>query len=105
MSQVSFRTKYDGHNVEVVGGWDSPLNGYHLAIFNRDVPENDEGVLWSNLNSPSAFIAFPKSTELFRKQLASIGIESPPAFWEICELREGNVFYSFNPETRLWDKA
>lgn len=105
MSQVSFRTTYDGHNVEVVGGWDRPLNGYHLAIFNLDVGEDDEQTLWCNLDLSPTSRAFPSSTEPHRKQLASMGIAPPPAFWELTELREGNVFHRFNPDTRQWDKV
>lgn len=87
MSQIKFTTQYKGKHVEVMGGWDVPLRHYHLTIFNLDATEDEDEVIWCNLNA----LGFPGSLEPYRKLLATMGIEVPASFWEECEKREGNV--------------
>lgn len=92
MSQVKFKTKYDGKNVEVVGGWDNPLQSHHLTIFDLDAPDDAEtDVLWCQMDH----VGFPKTLEPLQKQLFIMGIDPPEGFWECCSLHEGNVVFTY----------
>ena len=58
MSQVKWNTKWTSptgkeYRVEVMGGWDNPLQGYFLTIFNLDADGDDdceEDVLWDSMS-------------------------------------------------------
>ena len=94
MSRVKFNTEYNGKRVEVIGGWDSPLKYYHFTIFNLDCPEEDEDVIWGCLDN-FRFSELPKTNEPYKKLLKDMNIEPPSGFWDRCDKKEGNVFYTY----------
>lgn len=91
MSQVKFTTRNSKDQmIEVVGGWDNPLKGYHLTIFLLP----DEDVLWCNLDH-FPFPGMAPSTEPLKKTLIEMDINVPDGFWEKVELKEGNTIHVF----------
>ena len=96
MSQVIFKSKIADKNVEVMGGWDPPMNYYHFTIFNLDLkPDDDEEIIWACIDN-FRLSELPKSTEPYIKILEEFNIEPPEDFWELCNKKEGNVVYIFN---------
>jgi hypothetical protein len=92
MSRIAFNSKMHHKRVKVVGGWDRPLQHYHLTVFNIEPNvEDDEEVIWDQMEH----IGFPKSILPLQAAVAELGIEVPDGFWERCERREGNTVYSF----------
>ena len=89
MSQVKFKTEYENKRVEVVGGWDNPLQSFHLTIFDLDAPEDEEEVIWCHLLDGG----YCKTLNAIKKQLEKMEIEVPNEFFEHCSKREGNVVY------------
>ena len=100
MSQVKFTTRYDNHNVKIMGGYDRPINAYHLAIFNLDAKESEDDVIWSSLDH----FDFSELKEMapLKEVLGRMGIIVPPGFWERAELHEGNVIHEFG--NGAWSK-
>ena len=90
MSQVKFETTYRGKPVEVMAGWDIPMNHYYLTVFDMD-EEADEEVIWSTLDRPDQRDA--TGTERLDAQLAIMSIDVPKGFWETVHLQEGNAMY------------
>lgn len=89
MSQVRFKSTYDGASVEVTAGWDRPLRHYHLCVCEDAEPAAE--VVWSGLDHwPDGGAP---TTEPLQRQLHIMGIEVPAGFWDRVELREGNVVY------------
>ncbi len=88
MSQVRYRTKHDGKNIEVMAGWDPPLAHFFMTIFDLDA--EDEEIIYSTIND------FSKEDEVnthrLEKKLFMMGIDTPDRFWETVKLREdGNT--------------
>jgi hypothetical protein len=91
VSQVKFKTPFIGKRIEIMAGWDRPLQHYFLTIFNLD--EDEDEVYWSTLDFPSD--EDNHGTERLRRQLDSMGIPAPEGFWERVERQEGNVNHDF----------
>ena len=93
MSQVKFKTEYEGEEVEVMAGWDRPLQGYFLTIFGSE----DEPI-YSNLDdiACSEGMGFMPDTGHFREVLTKFNIKVPEEFWARVELQEGNVNHTFD---------
>lgn len=90
MSQVIFDVVHQGARLEVVGGWDRPLNYFHLTIYDLDV-DNGEDIFWSGLDHfPGGGVS---TIGELRDQLNALGIPPPEGFLELCALLEGNVRY------------
>ena len=92
MSQVKFKSTYEGRPVVVMGGWDRPLRHFHLCVFDAD-PEGETEVVWSGLDHWDGGGA--SATDPMRRQITEMGISVPDGFWERCERREGNVLHEF----------
>lgn len=93
MSQVIFKASMplnQGTQVQVVAGWDRPLQEYFLTVF---LLEGDDEVWWSTMDEPSP--ADKLRTEHLQQKLASFGIESPQGFWERVQRREANVYHIY----------
>jgi len=90
MSQVKFESPFAGKSVEIMAGWDRPLQHYFLTIFNMD--DSEDEVYWSTLDFPSDE---DKDTSRIRRQLDSMGIQTPEGFWERVERQEGNKLHVF----------
>ena len=80
MSQIKFKgvTK-DGIKVEVVGGWDPPLQEFFLNLYRLGVPEDEDDVLWSALDYPAEEDRC--STKRLRAVLEQFGVRPPSDFW------------------------
>jgi hypothetical protein len=98
MSQVSYKTTWKGFNIEVVGGYDNPLKGYHFTIYNLDSLEDE--TFYCNLEEK---LAFPKTNDSFKKITAGLGIDLPDHFWDACDMKAGNIQLYWNPLTESYD--
>lgn len=86
MSQIKFRALHKNQLVEVVAGWDVPLQFFHLTIYDM----NDESI-WCNLD----YFDFDelKTTTPLKNALAKLNITPPDNFWDFVEKKEGNVIH------------
>lgn len=100
MSQVKFKTKYNGETVEVMAGWDNPLQGFFMTIFGQPTEEDDEPILYNNLADPNApgAMGFSRDTEYFKHKLEELGIIAPAGFWQLVNRKEGNVHHVITGE-------
>jgi hypothetical protein len=89
MSRVTFLA---GH-LEVVAGWDRPLQGFFLSIFSRYPSEE---ILYDSLEDPATLAGFMPDTGYFKAKLLEHGLSAPGGFWERVELREANVEHVFS---------
>ena len=87
MSQVKFEYTYKGKPVEIMAGWDNPMQHYFLTVFDMD-EDADEETVWSTLDHPDTRDA--TGTERLDAQLAIMSIDPPEGFWEKVRLKEGN---------------
>ena len=99
MSQVKFTaTLFWGSKpdmlVEVMAGWDRPLQHYFLTVFDLDATDDESETLWSTLEYPDE-AADQAGTVRLQEQLKSMNITAPDGFWERVERNEGNVFHKF----------
>jgi len=94
MSQVKFKTSYQGKPCEVMAGWDRPLAEFYMTLFDLD-PEADDETFWSAIAFPSDVDR--KSTLRLRTKLVEFGITPPDGFWERVERREANVTHVLTP--------
>lgn len=106
MSQVRFKTEISGTPCEVMAGWDRPLKGYFLSVF--DLTDSDDpdyvGVGYEkSMHDPDADMGFAPSTDYFRAILKDKGIEPPEGFWERVELREANVLHNY--KNGVWESC
>jgi len=100
MSQIKFNTTYKTKAVEVMAGWDNPLQGYFLSIFKLDLENDDEELLYDNLADKdlSSTMGFARSTGYFKTILEHFEIVVPDGFWERVERNERNVTHIFRNE-------
>lgn len=91
MSQVKFTAVIDGREVEVMAGWDRPLQEFFMTIFGPE-DDDEENIIWSSVSNWSE--VDQSYTTRLRKVLDSFNIEPPKTFWDIVELREGNVYHN-----------
>lgn len=83
MSQHTVVAKYEGKDVEVLAGWDQPLQRFFLVIEyvnDEDIPEdNPEGIVYSNLYDEALLkdVNAEKSFEYFKSKLMELGIVIP----------------------------
>jgi hypothetical protein len=89
MSRISFKT--DG-GLTVVAGWDVPLQGYFLSVFDD---ANEDELTYESLDDRNTRMGFRRDSAYFKDILVKLGIEAPIGFWELVEENEGNVFYTF----------
>lgn len=93
MSQVKFKTTIQGKPCEVMAGWDNPLQGFFLTIFDES-EDAEEECLYSGLDDPKTRMGFHPQVSYFKAILERF-TAPPEGFWERCELREGNVTHVF----------
>lgn len=75
MSQHVFKTTLKGQKIEVLAGWDRPLQGFFLVIERIGHGDrDDEPYLFSNLDMTESH---PKSFDRFRNVLDEFGITVP----------------------------
>jgi len=91
MSQVLFKTTYEGRQAEVMAGWDNPVGNYFLTVFDLDA---DDEVIWSAMDHPDREDF--EGTDRLEAQLQSMGIEAPAGFWHRVHQQERNVIHVFS---------
>ncbi len=104
MSQVKFKTEYKGKPVEVMAGWDRPLQGFFLTVFDLD-PNAEVECVYSNLDDPNVpgVMGYTKTTDYWKEVLSKMEIGVPEEFWARVELRQGNVNHVFDDGTwAMW---
>jgi hypothetical protein len=74
MSQHFFQATLNSRPVQVVIGWDRPLQGFFMTIERLDAADDEAEVLFDNARSS---LRFPRSLTVFRKKLAELGIKPP----------------------------
>jgi hypothetical protein len=86
MSQVTFYTEYNGKRVEVLGGWDRPLQHFFLTVLSaNDDDDDDDGYDYVTSIEDS------RTTHKLREKLDKLSIKAPEEFWSRIERKEGNV--------------
>jgi hypothetical protein len=94
---VKFRSALGGRFVDVMGGWDRPLQEFFLTVFDLECAEDaDTDVIWSNIDDPSE--ADRRGTDRLRAKLKAFGITPPTDFWEQVERREGNITHVYTDD-------
>ena len=82
MSQVKFkaelRTPKGVIPVEVMGGWDHPMQAFYLTLFDLRPDAPDECV-WASDYEPSPLDQ--RSTVRLRAKLFDFGVQPPEGFW------------------------
>lgn len=80
MSQIYFNSKLkDGRDVEVMTGWDRPLQHFFVTLFDPFAGEDDEEVIWSSMDDPEAALGggYADITDTLSK-IRAAGVESIP---------------------------
>lgn len=79
MSRHYFKTEYSGKPVEVLMGFDRPLNGFFMVIDYQEEPEDDDecdGYLFSNMWQEDPH---PHMLKPYLEKLTELNISVPPA--------------------------
>lgn len=93
MSQVFFRGVHKSRQVEVMAGWDPPLNRYFGTVFDLDATDDEDEVIWNTLYADYSATDY-SSTERLQKQLKDMGLEAPDGFWERVHRQEADAVYT-----------
>jgi len=84
MSRHIYKTTHDSRPVEVVAGWDRPLQGFFMTVLYTDETEDYE-YAYNNLEFT---VPHPKTFGPFALQLDKLGITLPPKM-EASILKDG----------------
>jgi hypothetical protein len=79
MSQHFCTTTMGSKTVEVLMGWDRPLQGFFMVIHDLEAPVEDDGLIFSNLDEP---VSHPQVLDPFTDKLEELGIRVPAAMIE-----------------------
>jgi hypothetical protein len=79
MSQHFCTTTMGSKAVEVLMGWDRPLQGFFMVIHDLEAPVEDDGLIYSNLDEPDSH---PQVLDPFTEKLEELGIQVPAAMIE-----------------------
>lgn len=85
MSQHFCDSQFQGQPVVVILGWDRPLACFFMVVEKEG--EEDEGIVYSNLNEKDAF---KKPLGYFKKKLDDLGIKVPHSMFRQAELDRDN---------------
>jgi hypothetical protein len=95
MTQHIFNsTTKDGRQVEVLAGWDRPLQGFFMVI--EDL-ENDDGYIFNNLDLEQPH---PKSFDGFEQSLKDFGIPIPQGL--VAELNQDRL-ENLGNKRKIWE--
>lgn len=98
MSQVCYLTKdKTGRTLEVVSGWDKPLQQYFMTLFDTD---RDDQPVWTALSNPSPEDAV--GVDRFKRMLVLRQLDVPQDYWEVVQRQEGNLRYTWDQEHNTW---
>ena len=93
MSQHIFTTAHKGRPIEIMIGWDRPLQGYFMVIEYTDGADDDDNpYLYSNLNDADLPSSHPKELSEFLARLKSLALAVPQKMLqEVLEDGRANV--------------
>ena len=80
MSRHFYKTTHEARPIEVLIGWDRPLQGFFMVIQWLDVADEDDDeseIVYSNLNDASLQPAWPSTLTPFIRQLETLNIAVP----------------------------
>lgn len=85
MSQHYFETQFQNRAVQIVLGYDRPLDCFFLTIMYMATVQADENdaILYSNLEDPAA--GFHQDLDYYRAKLKSFGIAVPESMFRQTE--------------------
>lgn len=101
MSQVfwSSTLKMSGREVEVMAGWDAPMDEFFATVFLKDPEEDEEEATWSTIAKYLPGDPALRDTTALKSTLGKMLLPAPPDdFWKMVERKEGNVMYHALPE-------
>lgn len=106
MSQHHYQTRNaQGSPVYVLAGWDCPLGHFFLNVEHANAGDDDEEMIYSNLDDAQGGLAHRESFAYYRKVLADLGIDVPEAMIEAIEQDKihqvGNRVEDWTPEGAL----
>ena len=84
MSRISFNTFYKNKNVEVVAGWDYPMQTFFL-----DILDDNEEPIYSSLYE---YHSTCKETHHLEQVLLDKNIKAPDNFWDFVNKKQRNFF-------------
>jgi hypothetical protein len=111
--------------VEILMGWDRPLQGYFMVITRLDASSHEEAaddaseddveedllLVYSNLDDPELAVwgGLPPMVDHFRTKLGALGLQVPAAMLEAVErdgwLNVGNHQVVYDADGRVLAKA
>jgi len=107
MSQHHFATMLQGRPVEVLMGWDRPLQGFFMLVSRGDAGDDEDEYLYCNLDDHALVRCggLPAAMDHFVVQLRKLGIEVPPAMLAEVErdavVNAGNRFVVYGADGRV----
>jgi hypothetical protein len=107
MSQHFFTTTHEGRPVELLMGWDRPLQGFFMLVSRGDAGDDEVEYLYCNLDDHALVRCggLPAAMDHFVVQLRALGIEVPPAMLaEVerdAEVNAGNRFVVYDSDGRV----
>lgn len=95
MSRHIFETDYKGEKVQIVAGWDRPLQGFFMTIEKVAASNNDDddNFIYNNLNEENSH---PRTFDPFIGVLVDLGINIPKQM--IDEIVEDGIFNTGNKD-------
>lgn len=88
MSQHRFKSKTSaGQEVDVLAGWDRPLQGYFLLV--KPVPDPGH-YLFCNLDVPDDVPSHPQTWDFFQAKLEEFGIPMPKGLLQHLQADKAN---------------
>jgi hypothetical protein len=106
MSQHRLRTTHPKHGrIDLLAGWDRPLQGYFLTIELIDAPDGPDGetpFLYTNLGDDNLPLGMADSFDYFAPILARLDITLPAAM--IADIKADGAANMGNKE-RNWEAA
>lgn len=106
MSQIIYDAELNGRKIQVVGGWDRPLQGYHFTVYAFDGGENgdEEIVLYENtMDAGLNPLSWPQNNEHYKKVCKAMKLELPDFFWDAADAKLGSIQLRYNPKTDMWE--
>lgn len=86
MSQHYFKSMHQGRPVQILMGWDRPLQGFFMVVERLDATDDDVALLYSNLDDDTLENAHPDDLAVFQARLTALGLTVPDKMLE--EIRQ-----------------
>jgi hypothetical protein len=87
MSQHFFTTTHEGRPVELLMGFDRPLQGFFMVVSRLDARDDEDEIVYCNLNDRAlaGCAGLPQRLDHFLTKLAGLGIHVPPEMLDEIE--------------------